>query len=147
MECWEKTERAVLLLACAFLVAASIWALLAGSSLLWLAAVCWPFAVWRVWQVFFEERADPEALPTRTELLMASAWLWFRRIVLGALALLFGSIGVRGGLENDSAALLIGLGLAAFSLWVALFGAGRQSSMLDDRAVHAKRRARYKWWL
>ncbi|MFG6464349.1 hypothetical protein ACG04Q_22460 [Roseateles sp. DXS20W] len=147
MERWEKLERAVVVVLAALLTALSIWTLVAGHRSFLLTLFLWPFMLSGIWEVFFEDHLDSDVPPGRLEKLLATGWLWFRRIALVCAAIFFGYVGIRGGLENESVALLVGLVLCALSLWVAVFGGGKQKSLSDDHEIHQRRRARYKWWI
>jgi hypothetical protein len=149
LERWEKIERASLLIVAALLILVPVIRVVFGYGtpvqLLWA-----PVGFWCVWQALFEDRLDGNTAPSVTERVIAGAWLWFRRIVLGTVALGFLCIAAYGTLhfkEGDLWVILIVAGLGCFALWVALFGAGRHQSMSDDLEEHLRRRRRYKWWV
>ncbi len=82
---------------------------------------------------------------------MAGSWLVFRRVVAWGMALLFALIALTSAMEATSSsdwfAVVLFSASTVFLIWIGLFGAGARSSMADDRAMHAKRRRRYRWRL
>lgn len=116
--------------------------ILAVAALLWAI----PF--------YFETHRNRDKEASVTETLLATAWLWIRRIIgfiggsLFILAGIWGFFVPMGRYSNldhiyfSTAAVLIGL----FCYWVALRGQGyRQVSLKDDSQLHAINRKRYKW--
>jgi len=149
LEHWEKIERASLLIAAALLIGIPVIRIGLGYGTP-LQLLCVPLGLWCVWQAFFEDRLDGNKAPSVTERIFARTWLWFRRLVVGIVALGFLSFAAYGTLhfkEGDLLGILIAVALGCFALWVALFGAGRHQSMSDDLSVHLRRRHRYKWWV
>jgi len=148
LEHWEKVERTALLIAAALLIGVPVIRFfLAYGTPLQLLFV--PFGVWCLWQAFFEDRLDGNTPPSNTEKIFAGTWLWFRRLAVGTVAVMFFSLAAHGALhfrEGDLGGVLITTALGFFALWVALFGGGRARSMSDDLSVHRRRRSRYKWW-
>ena len=104
---------------------------------------------------YFSSRAHRPA--GRTESVMATAWLFVRRMVgfLGAATLIAGAVvvgfAVTPVLESVSLLLrvLLALVLAAvgcFCAWVGVFGQGADRySFKDDVALHLANKRRYKW--
>lgn len=140
-----------MLLVCAALAGyAAAWMAVTGRSLLGAAALLLLAFVF-LWEALFEDRLDTGARVTRTERILAGIWLWFRRITLGAVAALWFTIacwvGERATSPEGYAGCTALFLLSFFSLWVALFGAGRHRSASDDLSVHRKRKARYGWRL
>jgi hypothetical protein len=148
LERWERVERVVLLSFAALLIVGPIVRLSLGHGdfiqLLFL-----PFGVWCIWQALYEDRLDDQTSTTFLERLLAFAWLWTRRLVVGGVGMLFLIMGFlvwRSSPQETILATVALLSLGVFALWVAFYGAGRSRSMSDDRAIHARRVARYKWW-
>lgn len=97
--------------------------------------------------------------PSTSESVIASSWLWFRRVVSfsGAVLFLVGAVWFpiygnpfRAGehltfLEGIVAILFI-LALAALCVWVGIFGQGvSPRDWRDDVALHHENRRRYHW--
>lgn len=146
MERWELIERWLLVLVFASLCGTSLWLFLTERSIL-LVLLPLPFAFWSIWQAFFEDRIIDGELATKGEVLFATGWLWFRRLTVGGVGVVFGAFGVQAAILGEMKPSLAFLFFAAVALWVAAFGGGRSSSMGDDHKVHLQRKARYKWWL
>jgi hypothetical protein len=115
------------------------------AAFLMLAAIPWYFGT--------RNRSSP---PSGLERVLASMWVWFRRIlglsmgvlmiVAGAYAL-FSEVGARGLPHRWLAAgLLIFLGL--FLMYFAIVGQGhRRHDWRDDVALHKENKRRYRWRL
>jgi hypothetical protein len=151
MDHWEKIERYILLVAAAGLLSWSGWLLfvrasperiVGGGALL----LC---AFWALWQALYEDRLGSSAPPTFGERVMASFWLWGRRLILGSISVLL-AFGTVHSAQNAMVfgdfwlVVLIGGSLSFFAGWVAVFGAGKSTSMSDDRNIHSERVRRYK---
>ena len=148
LERWERVERVVLLSFAVLLIAGPIVRLsLGGGNFTQLLLL--PFGIWCIWQALYEDRLDNQTQTTFLERLLAFAWLWTRRLVVGGVGVLFlaaGFLAWRSSAQGISLGIVAVLFLGVFALWVAFYGAGRARSMSDDREIHAKRKARYKWW-
>ena len=94
---------------------------------------------------------------SRTESVIATAWLFFRRMVgfLAAVIFLAGAVaagcGVTPALESVSLVLRVPLALVLVAVgclcaWVGVFGQGaNRYSWKDDVALHSANKRRYKW--
>jgi hypothetical protein len=148
LERWERVERIVLLSFAALLIAGPIVRLsLGGGDFTQLLLL--PFGIWCIWQAFFEDRLESGVPPSVGERLIATGWLWVRRLVLWAIGVplsVYSAIAVVGAPDVHAAlGPLGGLFIGVFSIWVGAFGAGRATSTVDDLSVHSKRKRRYEW--
>ncbi len=84
----------------------------------------------------------------RLETVMASCWLWFRRIVSATVGGLVLVAAIWGTLSGADWRMLGGLYfLALFILYVGWFGQGNSRAHFnDDVALHRQNRRRYRWW-
>jgi prepilin signal peptidase PulO-like enzyme (type II secretory pathway) len=148
MERWERTERVVLLVACACLLGASLWLAFTEEGVrLLLALVPLPFAFWTCWQALYEDKLGTAEAPSTGERVLHSVWLGLRRVLVGMVAAAFGSLAFLLALQSSTVGALLVAGLfgllALLAFWVAVFGGGRLRSMSDDTAAHRFRLARY----
>ena len=147
LERWERVERVVLLSFAALLIGGPIVRFsLGGGGFMQFFLL--PFGIWCIWQALYEDRLDDQTPTTLPERILAFAWLWTRRLVIGGVGVFFlasGFLAWRSSAQGISLGIVAVLFLGAFALWVAFYGAGRARSISDDRAIHARRKARYKW--
>lgn len=146
MERWEVIERRVLAVVGIALVGVCTWLVFMRAEPERFAALALlaPCTYWVFWQAFFEDRLKSKEPPTKGERAMWAIWLWFRRVVLGAIALLFGAGAFHLLATQAIFPAVVSFFLACMSAWVAAYGGGRYKSMSDDRAVHQERKRRYK---
>lgn len=93
-------------------------------------------------------------VPTVTETVIATVWLWFRRLMCWLGALGFAVVGVslvatgrmsNGLLETVGAPLFCAL-MAMFLFYIGLVGQGNnQAQFKDDIQLHGENKKRYKW--
>ena len=95
------------------------------------------------------------AAPSRLEVVLATIWVWFRRLI-GVIAGSFFLFGAWKAATADTwgngaaspwvaAVVLTGFGL--FSLYLGLVGQGHErTAWRDDVALHQSNKRRYKWW-
>ena len=109
-----------------------------------LAAIPWYFGT-----------RNRSADPSRTERVLATVWVWFRRIagftvgglmILGAAFMAFSEAGVKEGPSRWSVAgglFLFGL----FLIYFGIIGQGtRRYDWRDDVELHKANKRRYRWW-
>jgi len=152
MERWEIIERWALVLVAAGILLAIGWSAWTGDGpSRWFGLLFLPLTFWALWQAFFEDSSNVPGEPKLPERAMAGTWLVFRRVVAWGTALLFALIALTTAMEAKSSSdwfeVALFCALAVFLVSIGLFGAGRRSSMADDRAMHAKRKRRYRWRL
>jgi len=152
MERWEIIERWVLVVVAAGTLLAIGWCAWTGDGpSRWFGLLFLPLAFWALWQAFFEDSANRAVEPNLPERAMAGSWLVFRRVIAWGMAPLFALIALTSAVEATSSsdwfAVVLFSALTVFLIWIGLFGAGARSSMADDRAMHAKRKRRYRWRL
>ena len=103
-----------------------------------------PCTFWVFWQLFHEDKLGSQAHVGGAERAMYRGWLWARRVVLGAVSLMFAAGAIAtvlfGGPLAAAAALAV---FAVVAGWVAAYGGGRVQSFDDDIAVHRERARRY----
>ena len=146
MERWEVIERRILVVVGVALLGVCVWLAFVrtGSErFAWLALLA-PCTYWVFWQAFYEDKLKSDASPSRAERAMWASWLWSRRVVLGAVAALFGVGACRLLASNALGPAAVLFFLAIVVGWVAVYGGGRHQSMSDDRRVHQERMRRYK---
>ena len=147
---WETLDRSAGLALAVLLCCASAWLVASGRSIIGAAALL-PIAFVFVWEALFEDRVIRGSRVTRVERFMASTWLWFRRLALGSVAVVwfafFWWIADRATSWQGYVAASFMLLLAVMALWVAILGGGRHKSASDDLRVHQERKARYGWWV
>ncbi|MDP9603365.1 UNVERIFIED_ORG: hypothetical protein J2W38_003154 [Variovorax paradoxus] len=114
------------------------------------AGVCILLAFVFVWMGWWDDAVNDNAEPGRIERVVATTWLWMRRVLCWSAALVFLGMAVsmilNGVVLEHMPVFLIVLALGGMSLWVGLKGGGQVQSMGDDAAVHAERHKRYGWW-
>ncbi len=103
---------------------------------------------------YFETR-DRTASPSSAELILATLWLWLRRLVGFGVGgyFLFGAFStVTTNPEKKSfddmwlAALALAVAGVCF-LYLGYFGQGHiRSELRDDIRLHSENKKRYKWW-
>jgi hypothetical protein len=147
---WETLDRWAGLTFAALLCGASAWLVVTGRSVLGALALL-PVAFVFMWEALFEDRVIRGSRVTPIERFLAGAWLWFRRLALGAVAAFwfafFWWIADRATSWKGYFGAGFMLLLVVIALWVAMLGGGRHKSATDDLRVHQERRARYGWWL
>jgi hypothetical protein len=146
MERWEVIERHILVVIGVALLGFCVWLMFArtGSErFAWLALLA-PCTYWVFWQALFEDKLKSGPPPSTAERAVWAAWIWSRRVALGAIAALFGAGAFRLLASNAIAPAAVLLFLAIVAGWVAAYGGGRHKSMSDDRQVHQKRLKRYE---
>jgi hypothetical protein len=146
-ERWERIEPYLLVVAAALLIGTPAIRFAFGHGGL-VQFLLVPFGFWCVWQAFYEDRLDEGLPPSKAERFFAFSWVWTRRVTVGSVGLaflIFSAYGLLHYQSGDALGISTALFLGVFSLWVAFYGAGRQRSMTDDREIHLKRKARYKW--
>lgn len=150
MERWQLIERYVLLVVGVLLLGVVGWLAFFRSGVGRLAALALlaPCTFWVFWQALYEDKLGSAEPPSTGERVMYGMWVWARRIFLGAIAISFAVPSVATmtwatTLHHDGLAALLAF-LSWIVGWVAMFGSGKQKSMLDDRAVHRERTQRYK---
>lgn len=146
MERWEIIERRILVVVGVALLGFCAWLAFVRTGperFAWLAFLA-PSTYWVFWQTFFEDKVKSDAPPSKAERAMWAAWVWSRRVALGAIAALFaaGAFCLLASNAIVPAAVLLFLAIGA--AWVAAYGGGRCMSMSDDRRVHQERLRRYK---
>lgn len=146
-ERWEVIERWIFVTLGIGMACAALWLLIAhrgqpgriASGILLIPCTFWVF-----WQLFHEDKLGTDARVGGSERVLYQGWLWGRRLVLGAVALICAlgaiAIAILGGPLGAAAALAV---FAAIAGWVAAFGGGRVQSFDDDIAVHRERARRY----
>lgn len=145
MERWEIIERRVLVAVGIALVAFGAWAVVRMQMGIVVAVLLLPVIFWVFWQASHEDKLGTVAPISAAERMMYGAYLWARRLLLGGIALAFGTASVWSLVKGmDFAMALPAAVLSGMAGWVALFGAGRDKSMSDDLAVHRARRKRYR---
>lgn len=126
------------------------YSLAAGAPVFAIAAILLAIP----WYLSSRDRSRP---PSSTELLVASGWVWFRRIVccgIGVLCVVFASGPWVFGLKGMPIwkALLWTVGFLVSGLLVAAvgvfgYGARYYGDSRGARKLHAENRTRYKWRL
>lgn len=145
MERWEIIERWVLVAVGIALIAFCAWALVYAQRGIIVLLLLPPVIFWVFWQAFYEDNQGTSEPVSGAERAMYDTYLWARRLVLGGIALALGAAAFGMALAGmDLTAILLVGGLALFTGWVALFGAGRSKSMSDDLQTHRERRKRYR---
>lgn len=148
MERWEHIERWTLVAVSIGIFFAVVRFILFGLGHP-VVLVLVPVGFWALWQAFFEDRLESEVPPSTAERVLATAWVWVRRLVLWAIGLplsAYSAIAVVGAPDVRSAfGPLGGLFIGVFAMWVGAFGAGRAKSTADDLSIHNKRKRRYEW--
>jgi|APAga8741243762_1050094.scaffolds.fasta_scaffold00765_5 hypothetical protein len=146
-ELWKIIERWALRIAGVAFLGTSLWlflthrsepARIAGGILLL------PCGFWAFWQLLHEDKLGTNARVSGAERAMYRGWIWTRRVVLGAVALVVASgaivILAMGG---PLSAVVSMAAFSALSGWVAVYGGGRIQSFDDDRQTHRERARRY----
>jgi hypothetical protein len=100
---------------------------------------------------FAARRGQP---PTKSETVMATLWMWFRRLLCWFAAVGFASGGIylmlnadlsKGLFESIFVPLFV-LWIAAFLAYVGLVGQGlNRAQFLDDLRLYRENKKRYKW--
>ena len=103
---------------------------------------------------YFETR-DRNAPPSLTEVVVATFWMWLRRLVgfgMGGYFLLGAFTTVTTNPEKKSfddmwlTALALAVG-GLYFLYLGYFGRGHKSAELrDDIRLHSENKNRYRWW-
>jgi hypothetical protein len=103
---------------------------------------------------FYSQRAKP---PSAVETAAATIWLSIRRLVgfVGAAFFVFASVMIGFALYDRAVEMslfqrlgssLFMLAMAAYCVWVAVFGQGeRRTDWRDDVALHNENKRRYRW--
>lgn len=143
MDRWEMIERRVLVAVGIVLVAFTGW-LIFESEQPGFFVFMPPVIFWIFWQAFFEDRLQEGRPVTIAERVLYVAYLWARRVLLGCVAFALALCAI---FAFQQAQFLVALCLSAAAAgitWVALFGAGRSDSAVDDLPVFRERRDRYR---
>jgi hypothetical protein len=103
---------------------------------------------------YFETR-DRNAPPSLTEIVVATIWIWLRRLVgfgMGSYFLFgaFTTVTSNPDKKSFEDMWLTALALAAgglYFLYLGYFGRGHKSAELrDDIRLHSENKNRYRWW-
>ncbi|XDF34182.1 hypothetical protein RBH89_18490 [Paracidovorax avenae] len=143
MERWEIMERRILVAAGIALMALAVWLVVDGERAFF-AILLAPIVFWLFWQAFFEDKLGSDEPASCAERLLYGTLIWARRLVIGGIALALSSVAVMLAVDGMTIAALVPAGLSLFAGWTAIFGAGKEASMVDDRQRHRERRKRYQ---